>query len=295
MKPSLLILFAFLPLTAQAQRVDGNGDITTQTRPLSQFSAISLDFVAEVQIRTGAAPGIEITVDKNILPYIGTRVSGGKLEITQEAWIEPTQKAIIHVTTPLLAALETSGYSTVRLLEPSGPRLTLDVGVGDLLVLGGEVDELTVATKQGSIDASRLAVKRAVVSVTGRGKVQLKVRDELALVADEDATIVVDGNPRVSGATEKVRPAAEYKTAAAPRVARVLIRIKNNRLWWSKLRVEGPEGARFGYGFGLGPRAARTETWPIGTRVYRVEGEEERLLYTVARADSGKTVSLFSR
>ena len=42
------------------------------------------------------------------------------------------------------------------------------------------------------------------------------------------------------------------------------------------------------------PRAARVESWPLGTRVYRVDGVEETLLYTVARADSGKTVPLFS-
>ncbi|NNE69334.1 MAG: DUF4097 family beta strand repeat protein [Rhodothermales bacterium] len=294
MKHALLLLVlaaVALPLAAQSP-VKGSGNVIEQVRPLDRFTAVSIDFVADVQIAIGESPGIELVTDDNILPHIGTRIRGGTLMVSQDRWIAPSIRTRIRITTPMMARLETSGYSTVEVSGVSGPRFAVDAGVGDVK-LTGSTSRVRLTTKTGTIDASELKADAAEVTITSRGKVLVDAA-ELVTELSETATVVYSGQPLVQGDSVGLAPMETYEAAPTPAPERVAFRLRNNRFRWVKLRVEGPAGASFGYGFSLLPRASRAENWPVGTRVFQVNRlGGETLLYTVSAEDRDQTVDLF--
>lgn len=289
----LLLVGLSAPSFAQSP-VRGNGNVVGQVRPLDRFSAVSIDFVADVRIAIGQSPGIEIITDDNILPHIGTRIRGGTLMVSQDRWISPSKRTLIRITTPMMARLETSGYGAVEVTGVSGPRFAIDAGVGEVLV-AGKTDRVRITTKTGTVDASTLEAGTAEVTITSRGKVLVNA-GEIVTDVSTTGTVVYVGNPVITGNNVGLASADTYEEEEEEGLApeRVAFRLRNNRFRWVSLEVEGPAGASFSYGFKLLPRASRGERWPIGTRVFQVSRRGARtLLYTVRAEDRDQTVDIF--
>jgi hypothetical protein len=294
MKALLAFLLFATAIPASGQKpVRGNGNTTTQVRPLERFSGVNIDFVAEVLVTVGESPGIEIVTDDNILPHIGTRIRGGKLLVSQDRWIQPSATPVIRITTPMLARVETSGYSDVEVTGVSGPRFAVDAGVGKVRVLG-ESDRIRLVTKTGTIDASQLTAETAEIQITSSGTVFVSAA-ELETDLSERAKVVYAGEPVIRGDLARVINVDAYEPAETTAPERISFVLRNSRLRIAKLEVEGPPEARFGYGFSMGPKAKRDETWPIGTRVYQISLLGGRkLLLTVSARDRGNTIDLFN-
>ncbi|HEX8279789.1 MAG TPA: DUF2807 domain-containing protein, partial [Chthoniobacterales bacterium] len=64
----------------------GNGRVTTENRPIGNFTKIEADGAFEVVWGTAAAPALSITTDENLLQYMRTTLSGETLKIE---WIKP--------------------------------------------------------------------------------------------------------------------------------------------------------------------------------------------------------------
>ena len=284
--------------TAQAQSpVNGNGKIVEQIRPLGNFSAVLIDFSADVTIVNGETPSFVITADENVLPHIGTKVRGGKLHITQDKWIEPSQSVMIRVGTPFTASLETSGYSDVIVEGIDGPRLKINAGVGTVS-LHGKAERLQVRTKTGNIDASNLNTPYADVAISSHGKVKLGVISNLKTDVNDNGTVVYDGSPDINNRNDQAQivSVSEYVNPEDIEVQYIEFVLVNNSRQKLSLRVEGPRERPFGYGFDLKGNAKRKETWPIGTKLY-AEGKllSDKLLVTISEDMVGQEVDLFER
>ena len=284
--------------TAQAQRpVNGNGNIVEQIRPLGNFSSVLIDFSAEVTIVNGETPSFTITGDENVLPHIGTKVRGGKLHITQDKWIEPSQSVIIRVGTPFTASLETSGYSNVVIESIDGPRLKVNAGVGKVS-LHGKAERLQVRTKTGEIDASNLDAPYADVAISSHGKVKLGVVSDLKTDVNDNGTVVYDGAPDIDNRNDQAQivSVTEYVDPQEIEVKYIEFVLVNNSRKKLELRVEGPRERPFGYGFNLLGNAKRKETWPVGTKLYS-EGKllSDKLMVTIKEDMAGQEVDLFER
>lgn len=294
---ALVILGVVLATPAVAQNpVNGNGKIVEQVRPLPTFSAVLIDFSASVTIVNGETPSFRIEADENVLPYIGTKVRGGKLRITQDRWIEPSQEVIIHIGTPLTTKLETSGYSDVVIENIEGRRLQINAGVGDVQ-LHGKSARIQIRTKTGNIDATNLATEYADVAISSHGTVKLGDVAELVTNVSQTGTVVYTGTPteiknRNDQAT--IVSAETYEDMGKVEVAYIEFVLVNNSRKRMALRVEGPRARSFGYGFTLEANGERAENWPVGTKVY-ADGRllSDQLLITIDEDMAGEKVELF--
>lgn len=286
-----------LTTTANAQNpVNGNGEIVEQLRPLPTFSSVLIDFSADVTIVNGETPSFRIEGDENILPHIGTQVRGGKLRITQDRWIEPSQPVVIYIGTPLTTKLETSGYSDVVIENIEGPRLQINAGVGDV-TLHGTADRIQVRTKTGSIDATNLSTDYADVAISSHGTVKLGAVNELVTNVSQTGTVVYAGTPadiKNRNDHANVISADAFEDLGKVEVPYVKFVLVNNSRKRMALRVEGPRARSFGYGFTLKANSERAENWPVGTKVY-AEGRllSDKLLLTIDEDMVDKKVELF--
>ncbi|PTT85622.1 hypothetical protein DBR42_14225, partial [Pelomonas sp. HMWF004] len=66
------------------ERITGSGDITTEARDPGAFDAVSLSDGFHVVIRQGSAHKVEVKADRNLLPYLETRIVDGSKGRTLE-------------------------------------------------------------------------------------------------------------------------------------------------------------------------------------------------------------------
>ena len=287
-------------LRSYAQKpVIGNGNITKQVRPLSQFKSVSLDFTAEVIIVNGETPSFHIEGEDNILPNIGTKIRGGTLYISQDRWIEPTQRVQIRVGTPFISELTTSGYSKVTVENLKGPRLRLDIGVGTV-TLQGASDRVMIRTKTGNIDATRLETKYVDVAISSHGEVMLSEVDELVVNVSERGKVVYAGDPVIKNNNDENKNAlvhaGDYRKPENKNVTYIPLTLVNNSRQRVNLKVEGPQNRNFSYGFSMSPTTKRREDWPIGTRLYTESGLlSDKLLLVVTEEMTSKEVDIFTK
>src|SRR5438552_14424235 len=83
-------LFLFIILAGCDWRsIRGNGNITTEQRPVTPFTRVKTGGGYEIQWRTGA-PSLSITTDENLLAKVETTTEGNVLNIKAHGAIAPT-------------------------------------------------------------------------------------------------------------------------------------------------------------------------------------------------------------
>ena len=60
-------------------KINGSGNMVTETREVSEFTKVSSEGVFEVNITEEDTQSVEVTADNNIMPYVNTNVSSNQL------------------------------------------------------------------------------------------------------------------------------------------------------------------------------------------------------------------------
>lgn len=190
-----LALVALSPAPALAwDAVRGDGDVATEARPLSGFTRVELRGSLDVAVAEGRPFAVSVTIDRNLLPLVSTRVEGDRLviELTRPASHRGVGR--VEVSLPELRGLSISGSGDATISGASLPRsvaLAID-GSGDIawsgragaltasiagsgdMELTGEAESLTASIRgSGDIGARRLTARGATVAVEGSGDVEV--------------------------------------------------------------------------------------------------------------------------
>lgn len=196
----------------------GSGNVITETRDVSGFSAIDLAGQGRVEITFGDTESLVIEAEDNLMPLLTSDVSGGTLELGTTENINPTEDIVYSVTVVSLDGLFVSGSGEILAPDVEGDSLELDVsGSGELLLSDLDIDavaaeiggsgsiELSGVASQldasisgsGTLDAEALSVDRADVSISGSGDAVVDVSDELVADISGSGSIEYLGNPIV--------------------------------------------------------------------------------------------------
>jgi len=277
--------------SAQSKRIEGNGQITTSVRTLSEFHAIYIDDYCNVDITCGQMAKIEITIDENLLPHLKTQVRNGVLHIEAAGWIEATQLQV-KIGVPFINKLHNGAWGKIVVNNLDTRNFELDAEVGDV-TLQGKAESLTITAGSGRIDASQLDAQDVAVEHHSHAATKVFVREKLT-VNLKDGDVVYSGNPTTidqvltDGATLKNLNDVVDTPAASPKS--VMVNLRNNSTRKQSLQIKGPKGNRFSYGIAIGPLGNRKEKLPVGTRILNNKGET---LVTISATDVGKTLNLF--
>lgn len=81
----------------------------------------------------------------------------------------------------------------------------------------------------------------------------------------------------------------------AKAIALVDVKIKNNSAKRKQIRFRGPVEKPFGYGAPIRAKAVRSETFPVGTRIYQINPlGKDKLLLTITAQDEGRVLKLYA-
>jgi len=203
--------------------VRGSGTMQTETRDLGAFSTLNIRYAADITIQEGAADSVTITADDNLLPQLGTRISGGSLTIdnterTRGRRVNASETVQINITVQDLSEISFDSAGSVEINGLSSGSLMVTLrGAGNISVNDVTLDELEVRVEgAGSMDASGtvdhltiridglgsmngedLTAQTAEVTVDGLGSATVRVEQSLDVKIDGLGSVNYFGSPEV--------------------------------------------------------------------------------------------------
>jgi hypothetical protein len=226
---------AALALTSSAQawswgwnsgeRVTGNGDVATEARDTGAFDGIALSGGFNVVVRQGTAIKLEVKADRNLLPYLETKVVDGSKGRTLEIGpkrgfdISTSTNPTITIEMPVLRAIAVAGSGTVKVeamktagvdasIAGSGDirfanldaeRLGLKVsGSGDIVAAGRAGSATVSIAGSGDVKAADLVAEDVKVSIAGSGDAQVQATRKLHVSIAGSGDVKYAGSPEIS-------------------------------------------------------------------------------------------------
>jgi Putative auto-transporter adhesin, head GIN domain len=226
-----LISAAALSGTAQAwswnkgERVAGNGDIASEARDTGAFDGIALTGGFNVVVRQGAGNKVEVKADRNLLPYIETRVVDGSKGRTLEIGpkkginISTSNNPSFIIEMPALRAVAVAGSGTIKVeamktggvdasIAGSGDirfagldaeRLGMKVsGSGDIVAAGRCGNASVSIAGSGDVKAAELVAEEVKVSIAGSGDAQVNASRKLHVSIAGSGDVKYAGSPEIS-------------------------------------------------------------------------------------------------
>lgn len=203
--------------------LDGSGNVVTESRDVSGFSAVALGSQGVLTITVGPEEALTVTADDNLLEHIETKVVDGQLTIgrTREAWrldLRPSTPIRYDLTVVELGAIAVSGAATVHAEALTGEGLDIAIsgsadinidrletqrlsvavsGCGDVTV-AGEAEAVAVAISgSGAYRGGELMSRTATCGVSGSGDVTMWAEGELEISVSGSGTVSYYGEPSV--------------------------------------------------------------------------------------------------
>ena len=204
--------------------VAGSGVVEIETRQVSGFNTIDLDFPANITILQGKSELIKIEAEDNLIPQLGTEVRNGTLyfENTEKNWndrVNPSKPILVTITVVDLEKVQFSSAGTLLIEKLQTDSLELNIsGAGDVTLTdldagnlvfrlsgagnakaNGVVDELEMRISgMGSFNGENLQSQTAQVGISGAGNATVWVENELDANISGAGSIKYYGKPEVS-------------------------------------------------------------------------------------------------
>lgn len=288
----ILSMFFFTDINAQKR---GNGNIVSIEKALSNFSVIYNGLSSNITFEYSNQASAELIVDENLINSIQIEVINGVLVIDQKEWISASRQIEIKISAPSIKGFKNSAHGEYVINNIEGKEFSVDASVGKI-TLEGFTDYLDIQTNVGKIDASNLETRTAILTISSFGEIIVNATEIVEANISGTGKVIYVGEPSIINSENvdgKIISIEENSIPKAP-VDYINVKLKNNSLRRVHLVFAGPENARFSYGFPIGRFHSRTKRFPVGTKIYLDNGEEEkRLLLEVKLEDSGNTLKLF--
>jgi len=202
--------------------VRGSGNVATQTRDVNDFTAIELDYPAQVTVAQGNSVSVKIEAEDNVLPGLQTRVQNNRLEIFYKVadgdYVNPTRAVKITIVVKdlnemdfgsagelTINGLETddldislSGAGNLKVNDLAAKKFSVDLSGAGSIAINGEADDFDLNISGfGSFNGKDLQTNTASVNLSGAGSATMWVEDELDANVSGVGSVNYYGSPKV--------------------------------------------------------------------------------------------------
>jgi Putative auto-transporter adhesin, head GIN domain len=220
-----LAFFAILGLTSCrffGKRVNGNGIIKTEDRPVSAFKQVEANGDIKLFVTQGDLKPVKIEGDENILRYIEVTQEGDRIIIQTRhgITIHPSGDLNVYVTSPSFKSIEVSGASDIigqnkvtstdeLSLQASGagdikmevdaPKINAGISGSGSVNLKGQAKDLDIdLTGAGHAHCYDLLTENTKVEISGAGSADVYASVKLNASVSGAGNINYKGNASVS-------------------------------------------------------------------------------------------------
>ena len=199
--------------------VRGSGSVATENRKVNDFSRIDISGGFNVVLKQDSSLTLKLTADDNLLKYIKTNVSGGRLHIYTRRNICNSGRMNIYIGIRNLEELKTSGGIEVvsegkivtgdMTFRLSGAtKITMDINAANVTTRGSGSTELNLKgqatshnielTGSGKVNALDFVVGNCDIQTTGVGECNVNVLHSLNINSTGASDVKYRGNPNVT-------------------------------------------------------------------------------------------------
>jgi len=213
-----LLTTAFSFTACEKDVLRGKGEVVSRTRTVGSYDAINMGGEFEVYLTQGPAKDIILEGQENVLAELMTTTRNNQLEIKYNKHNVKIDKPVkVYLTTPNLTEVNLSGSNTVRgltdwqvndlKLSSSGSgsiNLTLInanniqskvSGSGEITLNGiANKHELDISGS-GKLKAYSLTTKISDINISGSGKAELTVTEQLIAKISGSGDVYYKGSP----------------------------------------------------------------------------------------------------
>jgi hypothetical protein len=176
------LLLAVSSLTAcelvlESNIVRGSGDVVEEVRDVDDFDRVELGTIGTLIIEQSDETRLVVEADDNLLPYIETRVQGGKLliDVEQGASITPTRPIRYRLTIDDLREITLSSSGGAEAPSIHASEFTIRIkSSGSLAMDGIEADRVDITvSSSGNVRLDEIATGRLAVKIESSGNVTI--------------------------------------------------------------------------------------------------------------------------
>ena len=203
------------------ERVEGDGDITTESRNESGFRNVSSSGPMDIELTQGSSTAVNIEADKNLQPYILTRTSGNTLEVEVKNGynLRSSHRLVVHVTAPVYEEISLGGSGNIigrsELANPDKMSFHLSgsgnvkarvntrslesktSGSGDVALSGFADNYSGSVAGSGNINCFGLVSDNVNITINGSGNAEVFANKKLSLQVNGSGDIRYKGNASV--------------------------------------------------------------------------------------------------
>ena len=219
-----ILALMLISTTSNAQfytkKIKGNGTVISKTRTVSNYHKIGVAGNFNIQLIKGEVGKLTIKADENLMEYIVTEVSKGKLKIKPKKGYKIRSRKNIEVIVPYqkmesvsLAGsghitakstlkeenlkLNIAGSGNINLPVATNSLKTSIAGSGNINLQGNTQNFKCSIAGSGNFNGHQLKAKIATISIAGSGTVRINAIDELHTKNVGSGSVYYYGNPRV--------------------------------------------------------------------------------------------------
>ena len=196
-KISIIVIAAFAVVAGCSRPgIQGDGVITTEERPISEFSKLVVTGGYEIEWSRGK-PAFTISADQNLLPLVETVVSGNTLQIDSKEELAPTKGIKIILSSATLADVQLNGGISFKASQIFRHDLRLHSTGASEISVDGSVTNLEVnLTGASKLNAKSLKTQVATLSLIGASEADVNVTDSLKVSVIGASSLTYSGNPK---------------------------------------------------------------------------------------------------
>ena len=200
------------------ESISGNGKVVKQSREVSSFSGLKVATGIDAVITQGDRESLQIEADENLMDYIKTDVSDGKLKIYTDKNIRNAKAKKVTITYKRLNSIDISSAGDVDgnntlvtdeldiemssagdlTLSVEADRLEITISSGGDAKLSGKVNALEAdLSSAGDLNAYDLEAKAGDISVSSAGSASVFITEEASFQCSSAGSINYKGEPRI--------------------------------------------------------------------------------------------------
>jgi hypothetical protein len=197
--------------------VHGSGNQITENRSVGEFTKIDVSGQFKVVLKQDSTSTLKITGDDNLMKYIKTSVSDGKLKIYSKKSLCSSGEIVINVGIRDIKDIDASGAVQIASdgkitaqdlhFDVSGAtKITMDLNVANLTTEGSGATRISLTgqasthnvdlTGAGKINALDFVVGNYNIETSGATKCEINVLNSLSVHTSGASTIRYRGNPK---------------------------------------------------------------------------------------------------
>ncbi len=225
MKPYFVFISLSILLSCNligGERVDGNGQVTTENRQVSGFKKVSSSGPMDIVLSQSPDFTVRVKGDENLLSYITTTTEGNmlKIKIKQGYNLRPEKNLQVFVAAPVFTdiSLGGSGNITSDNTLTSADKINFDLsgsgnvevkidapaveshtsGSGDIAFSGKTGDAVMSVSGSGDIHCFGLTSENVGITINGSGDADVYATKQLTLTVNGSGDVRYKGGASVS-------------------------------------------------------------------------------------------------